>query len=227
VKKVLLVDDHQLFRCALQALVRASGKELAFAEANDCESAIDLEDKDEIDLVLLDFYLPGTEGFEALKLIKQHYKCGVVVLSGENNPHVIRSAINKGAVGYIPKSTSGKRFEHALDTVLDGEPYLPPEAVGDYTDSVEQIDDTPDNDNDDILSQLTKRQLDVLTMAIQGNPNKVIARALYIAEGTVKAHLSACFRVLEVENRTEALYAIVALGLSRRVSISTLIPNPK
>lgn len=211
--KVLLIDDHQLFRSGLRTLLSGLQSNIEFVESNDCASAIDVANKDEVDLVLLDLYLPGTEGFDALELIKSHYHCSIVVLSSEDEPRVIRSAIAQGAVGFIPKSSSPEVLIAALQLVLANGVYLPPHVLSDYTDSVQQLGNDRDAYRNDVLNQLTERQLGVLAQAARGKSNKVIARELHIAEGTVKAHLSACYRVLEVNNRTEAVYATASLNL--------------
>ena len=163
------------------------------------------------DDLLADLYLPGTEGFDALTRIKQLYQCSIVVLSSEDDPHIIRSAIAQGAAGFIPKSSSPEVLVAALKLVLAHGIYLPPHVLSDYSDG----DDTNSKSEyrNTILNQLTQKQLPVLIKMAQGKQNLIIARELHIAEGTVKAHLSACYRVLGVHNRTEAGYAIALMGL--------------
>lgn len=211
--KALLVDDHQLFRSGLKSLLAGLRGDIEIIEANDCEAAIALEDKEKIELVLLDLYLPGTEGFEALQLVKENYPCCIVVLSSEDDPKIIRSAIAQGAAGFIPKSSSAEVLVAALQLVLADGIYLPPHVLSDYTDSTELFDGELDKQRKEILGQLTPRQLEVLAMAARGKPNKIIARELNISASTVKVHLSACYEVLKVSNRTEAVYATASLGL--------------
>ncbi len=209
--RVFLVDDHQLFRSGLRLLLSNLQKGILFEEACHCDGVLNFENKDDIDLILLDLYIPGTTGFEALNKIKEHYHCSVVVLSSEDNPRIIRDSIAQGAAGFIPKSSSPEVLIAALQLVLANGVYLPPHVLSDKSESSDSGESGRFRDT--ILNQLSKRQLDVLTKASQGKSNKIIARELHIAEGTVKAHLSACYRVLEVDNRTEAVYATVSMGL--------------
>lgn len=209
--RVFLVDDHHLFRSGLCFLLSGLQSDIQFAEAGNIDDVINFDDKSDIDLVLLDLYLPGTEGFDALESIKQNYQCSVVVLSSEDDPHIIRSTIAHGAAGFIPKSSSPEVLVAALQLVLANGIYLPPHVLNDSLDN--QNTSSKTQQRDAIIGQLSERQLDVLIKAAQGKSNKIIARELHIAEGTVKAHLSACYRVLEVDNRTEAVYATASMGL--------------
>lgn len=210
--KVLLIDDHQLFRSGLRTLLVGLRGEFEFFEADNCDIAINHDQKDQIDLILLDLYLPDTKGFESLNKIKQHYHCSIVVLSSEDDPHIIREAIALGAAGFIPKSSSPEVLIAALQLVLASGIYLPPHVLDGYSGDP-QVSGTQQAERDKVLEELTERQLDVLIKAAQGKSNKSIARELHIAEGTVKAHLSACYRVLNVDNRTEAVYATASIGL--------------
>lgn len=208
--RVLLVDDHQLFRSGLRLLLSGLYDHIEFDESGSCEQAIALETEAEVELILLDFTLPGKKGFEALKAIKEHYHCSVVVVSGEEDPRLIREAISQGAAGFIPKSSSPAVLVAALQLVMAGGIYLPPHVLDRYQET--KSEDEPAQ-HLKVLQQLSERQLDVLIKVAQGKSNKVVARELHIAEGTVKAHLSACYRVLNVDNRTEAVYITASLGL--------------
>lgn len=211
VVRVLLVDDHQLFRSGLRLLLSGLYAELVFEEAGSCEQAILLEDKDKVDIILLDFNLPGAQKFEALSLIKSHFAGSVVVLSGEDDPRLIRETISQGAAGFIPKSSSPEVMVAALQLVMANGIYLPPNVLAGYAEPGEAEEET--SQKQEILQQLSERQLDVLIKVAQGKSNKVVAHELHIAEGTVKAHLSACYRALNVDNRTEAVYITASLGL--------------
>ncbi len=199
----LLVDDHQLFREGIKLIL---GRVLPRAEvtlANSCEQALEIR-PESIDLVLLDYHLPGKSEFDAFSAIREHFiKAAVVIVSGEDQPATIRHLIAAGAAGFIPKSSSPDVLLAALDLITAGGCYLPPNALEESSgDSVENpsIADT--------IAGLTPRQRSVLGHAIQGKINKVIASELNIAEGTVKAHLSAAYRELGVNNRAEAVYLI-------------------
>lgn len=209
--RIYLVDDHDLFRSGLRLLLSGLQKDIEFIEADNLEDVISYPGKEQVDLVLLDLYLPGVEKFDALASIREHYCCSIVVLSGEDNPRIIRDAINQGAAGFIPKSSSPEILMAALQLVLASGIYLPPHVLEDYVEGEDLS--ASDEARAALVEQLTERQLNVLIKAAQGKPNKVIAREMHIAEGTVKAHLSACYKALEVDNRTKAVYATAALGL--------------
>jgi DNA-binding NarL/FixJ family response regulator len=131
----------------------------------------------------------------------------VAVLSGETGSDLIREAIDEGASGFVPKSSSSELLVAALQLILAGGVYLPKDVLG-------EIDAGRSNANDKQLDLLSARQTDVLLRAIKGQPNKVIAIDMGIAEGTVKTHLSAAFKILGVHNRTEAVFAAARLGLT-------------
>lgn len=212
--QILIVDDHQLFRSGLCYLLEGLNENLRFLEADSCEQAIRLAGTEAIDLVLLDLRMPGTPGLDGLALIKEQFHCSVVVVSAVDDPETIRQAITLGAGGYIPKTSSPEVMIAALRLVLSHGIYLPPDVLDGYHGEVgEASPPKVASPQQALVDQLSERQLNVLIKAAQGKPNKVIARDLHIAEGTVKAHLSACYRVLEVDNRTEAVFAIASLGL--------------
>lgn len=185
--------------------------DIAFQHADTCEAALEM-DPGSIDMVLLDFHLPGLSGREAVLAIRHHFDGAVlVVISGEDNPATIRQAINDGAAGYIPKTSSTDVLLAALKLVLAGGSYLPPHVL----DDVQPDHPAPVLEEQLVQSvrSLSGRQRAVLGKAIQGKLNKVIADELDIAEGTVKAHLSAAFKVLGARNRTEAVYIVSKLNI--------------
>jgi DNA-binding NarL/FixJ family response regulator len=211
--RVLLIDDHEMFRQGLKFLLSDLNDSLQYLEAGNCDQALALIASETISLILLDLNMPGTKkGLDALQAISEAAPAvPVAVLSGENDPTIIRAAIDAGASGFVPKSSSSEILVAALQLILAGGVYLPNNvlAVADAQASREgQFATGPG-----LASQLSDRQTAVLLLAIQGQANKVIAYDLGIAEGTVKTHLSAAYRVLGVHNRTEAVYAAAKLGL--------------
>jgi DNA-binding NarL/FixJ family response regulator len=208
--RILIVDDHALFRQGLRFLLRDLDAELEIAEAGDCTQAIALA-AEPFNLVLLDLHMPGIAGLQALEAVRQAFESSrIVVLSGEEDPRQVRKAIEGGAAGFIPKSSKPEVLLSALRLVLSDGVYLPKVAL-------ERVDEPPADNagaaGERLRETLSERQLDVLRKAVQGKANKVIARELGISEGTVKAHLSAAFRALGVHNRTEAVYAAARSGL--------------
>ena len=211
---VLLVDDHAMFRQGLRFILTDLKDDISFSEAGTCAEAISLLDAGPVDLALLDLNMPGSEGLTALRELRgSHPAVPVAVLSGVDDPDLIRSAIDEGASGFVPKASSSEVLLAALNLILAGGVYLPKAALnGQTTAGSAQVE--AESARSDLLSE---RQTDVLLKAIQGKPNKAIAREMDIAEGTVKTHLSAAFRALGVHNRTEAVFAAARLGLRPQV----------
>lgn len=207
--KLLVVDDHALFREGLKLLLTGLEPQARLQEAGDLVQALKLADGADFDLILLDLKLPGPHGLDALESLRDA-SAGVpiVVLSGEDDPAVVRAAIERGAMGFIPKSSTPEVLIQALRLVLARGVYLPPLALG-----ARAAVALPAGSAEIKLPGITERQMDVLRCVIRGKPNKVIARDLDISEGTVKLHLSAVFRALGAHNRTEAVYAAAKLGL--------------
>lgn len=211
--KLLAIDDHVLFLQGLKFLLADLEEGLEFIEASTLAEALELEHKASIDFILLDYHLPDSEGETALSALKEAYENAViVVLSGEENPDLIKATIDAGAAGFIPKTSTQDILIAALKLILAGGVYIPNLALHGRAAAAAQQNGGGDELHSGIDS-LSKRQLEVLKRAVQGKPNKVIARELYIAEGTVKAHLSAAFQALGVANRTEAVYAAAKLRL--------------
>ncbi len=206
---VLLIDDHALFRRGLRLMLREVFPTIDVSEAGGCDAAAGMQDQI-FDLIFLDWNMPGVQGEPALNAIKLTFPaCPVVVISGEEDAGVIRAAVACGAAGFVPKSAQPEVMLGALQLILAGGVYLPPQVLGPGT---RRPDSNPESQSP--LNTLTDRQIEVLRKALKGAPNKVIARELDISEGTVKSHLSSAFRVLDVRNRTEALYAAARLGLT-------------
>jgi len=206
--KILIVDDHALFRVGMKFLLQELSEEVDLTEAANCTAAIELASQSEYDLVLLDLKMPGSSGIEALQMFRDVCAATpVVVLSGEDTPTLVRASIECGAMGFIPKTSSHEILIQALKLVLYGGVYLPPTVLG------EDNQYSPQSDSLQKLSGLTARQLEVLRELIQGKPNKVIAKNLNMSEHTVKAHLSSVFELLGAHNRTEAVYKAAKLGV--------------
>jgi DNA-binding NarL/FixJ family response regulator len=206
--RVLLVDDHALFRRGLQLMLRELVEGVEVFEAESCAQAATFVDKN-IEIVLLDLEMPGCNGLEALGMIKAAFEqSAVLVISAEESSAVIREAVECGASGFVPKSAKPAVMMSALRLVLDNGIYLPPQVL-----NAAPVAGAAELHGAATLLGLTDRQMEVLRLALRGAPNKVIARQLDVAEGTVKAHLSTAYRLLNVHNRTEALYCAAKLGL--------------
>ncbi len=206
IAKVLIADDHALFRKGLAfALVDLLGVD-AVIEAGSLDEALDrLAAEDGIDLVFLDLNMPGMAGMESVRaLIEGHPDVPVVLISAAEERDLVLGALDAGAHGYIPKSLDEDALGHALREIAAGEIYVPHSIVR-RRDGVDADPGRASLTKPPLtLERLTPRQRDVLELLAKGRSNKEIARALDIAEGTVKIHLAALLRILGVRNRTEA-----------------------
>jgi DNA-binding NarL/FixJ family response regulator len=202
--KVLVVDDHTLIREALRNVLVELEPECEVLEAPDGATALHLAGKHPgLDLVLLDLNLPDMDGFAVLADLRQRYPAtGVVVLSGVKDQKSVTGAIELGAVGYIPKSTPHEVMVSALRLVCAGGVYLPPEALAGAHRASRSVGGP----------QLTGREGEVLALMLQGKSNKRICRELGVTEATVKNHVTAILKALNVTNRTEAVIAAGRLG---------------
>ena len=203
---LLLVDDHPLFREGLRALLANLSPGVAIHEAASVEGAIDECRMTPFRMVLLDLGLSETGGLETLEAFRESVPdVPVVVLSGDQDARRIRSAIDHGAVGYVPKSHTSDLMIAALRFVLSGGIYLPPNVISEQVDGAASISQA--------FSRLSPRQQMVAKLLLKGSPNKVIARQLGLSEGTVKAHVSAIFQIIGARNRVEAVIIASQCGL--------------
>lgn len=208
--KLLVVDDHTLFRDGLRHVLCQLEDNVQILEAPTCTHALTMAaGEDDLDMVLLDLGLPDMDGFDALRLLHQRFPIlPIVVLSASEEESDAQKSLTEGALGFIPKSSSGQVMLSALRLVFAGGVYLPP-FLSHFGMASAAVSATAHKSNkSDTGSQgLTERQLDVLSLLRQGKSNKQIARVLGLTEGTVKVHLAAIFKVLNVTNRTEAVIA--------------------
>ncbi len=213
---ILIIDDHQLFRAGMKHLLKGIAGKLDLSEADSLEHITQDVEHTVYDLILLDYFLPGCKGVDALHSVKERFPTSVVVIiSSLDDPVSIRQAIEKGAAGFIPKSSSQSVLIGALRLVLAGGIYLPEEAIVDLNiDSSIQSNSCESNSDSD-NSALTPRQYEVTVRAVKGMPNKLIAYELDISEGTVKAHLFAAYKTLGVTNRTQAVAAFAQRKLTQ------------
>ncbi len=202
--ELLLIDDHPLFRKALCRTLWELTEDLHVHEAATIAEALDILDGNVVmDLVLYDWRLPDGGGLRGLVAICQLLpSTPVVVVSANEDPDVIATALSAGARGYIPKSASTGVINSALQLVLQGEIYVPSATLGHRP--------VPPPPRGDLL---TARQTEVLSLLAEGYANKRIAHALGIAEATVRAHVSDILHGLQVGSRTEAVVRARRLGL--------------
>jgi two-component system nitrate/nitrite response regulator NarL len=192
IMKILIVDDHPLFRAGFHAVLEQSDLDAGVLSVSSLPEALQtLQQDGEIGLVLLDIHLKGDDGFNALKVIGERFPTtACIMISGDEQQAVAARAVAAGASGFIPKSFTADEMIAAIRKVLAGEVFVP---------------ETTNLAAAQQPSGLTLRQLEVISMLGRGFSNKEIARALDVAERTVKAHVSAVFEALNVRNRTQAV----------------------
>lgn len=206
--KIILADDHALFReGARHLLQQLGGGDIEVLEAATCQEAIIHADlHEDVDLALLDLHMPGVTGVECIVHFQAaHPEVPVVVLSGSESRPNVQAVLDVGALGYIPKSSSSQVMLSAIRLVLSGGIYLPPLVMDQELSPVEASIAPQVASRGQVPCCLTERQMDVLKLLAAGKPNKLIARELGLGEGTIKVHLAGIFRALEVNNRTEAV----------------------
>ncbi|WP_368622177.1 response regulator [Paraburkholderia sp. BR13444] len=224
--KIMLVDDHALFREGLRLVLMQLDAGTEVVEAEDCEQAFRLaRQRTDLDMVLLDLSLPDVSGMEALRQFRAEYAgLPVVVLSGRDDRATIIEALDAGAMGFIPKSSTSRVMMSALRLVLANGVYIPPAALA--APGARPPPARGDNGEPDAASPalrlpdkaLTERQMQVLELLVQGKPTKLICRELGLAEGTAKVHIASVLRALHVANRTQAVVAVSQLGITFRSS---------
>ena len=197
---IIVADDHPLFRAALTQAISA---QVCGAKVLEAEHLQHLEHQmsSDIDLVLLDLHMPGANGFSGLIYLRTHFpSVPVVVVSGNEQPSVIHRAMHFGAAGFIPKSSSMADITDAIQVVLNGGQWVPPDLP-----AADQQMDAQDSKLADQLSSLTPQQFKVMVMLTEGLLNKQIAYELSVSEATIKAHVTAILRKLGVYSRTQAV----------------------
>ena len=207
--RFLIIDDHPLFREALQSALQLAYPDAKTVEARLIEEALDVHEQgQDFDLALLDLSIPGVQGFEGLLTIRTRYpRLPVVVVSGHEDPRVVSETLSYGAAGFIPKSARKDDLAKAIREVMEGEVCVP-------RNFVELPDDPGREDRAELvrrLATLTPQQTRVLGMLRQGLLNKQIAYELQVGETTVKAHVSEILRKLHVYSRTQAVIEVSRL----------------
>ncbi len=205
---ILVVDDHSLFRQGLKILLKAG---LALTtSADECatvDQACTAISSKHYDLILLDLHLEDTQGIDTLLPVKQSAKdAAVVVLSAVEDSGVVEQCLTLGAKAFINKRSSHQEVLAVVRNVLSWQP----PSTQDFSNPALAHTDEPGSS---VLANLSKRQREVLQLLLQGEPNKSISSRMDISQNTVKAHLSAIFKILGARNRTEAVYFAARAGL--------------
>lgn len=198
-RKVLVADDHAVFREGLRVLMQARGFAEVVLEAPDAEAARALADgHDDLDLVVLDLFMPGMEHFAFLKELRAgRPDLAIVVLTASEKMHDLRGAMDAGATGYIPKSFTISEVLSALQRIVGGEAFFPTSTLAGADEGA--------TGGDPAAMALSPRQTEVLSLIAQGNSNKEIARKLDTALPTIKNHVANIFEKLGASNRVAAV----------------------
>lgn len=222
--KLLLADDHTLFRDALVQYIKRGEPGFQVIVTGSFPEAMDVMNNDpNQDLVILDLRMPGMKGMEGFRIIRTQYPhVPVALMSGVAEKEDVQQALDLGARGYFPKTLSGKALLRAIQKVVQGDIFVPTENntvmlsyYADVGDVVSQVRSTAGQDQDTAEPEinLTPREKEVLSYLVKGASNKEIARALGVQVVTVKLHVKGLCRKLEAKNRTQAALKGQALGL--------------
>jgi len=208
--KILIADDNALMREGIHIVLARFNRKYQLMSATNYEEVLHcLETSTNFGLVLIDLNMLGEKPFTGLsRVLASSKKTPVVVLSSSEDPADIHRSFELGARGFIPKSASNEVLISALELVLSGGVYLPPGLYG-YASDIKHNVREPNT----VKVALTKRQKEVLELLAQGESNKGISRVLGLSEGTVRTHVNAIFKVLDVNNRTQASVSARTLDL--------------
>jgi len=209
--KILVADDHPLFREALSGALAPYFENAQILEAGTLESAVSvLNEHDSVDLVLLDLNMPGCEYFNGIITLRELFPTmPIAVISGSDTIEVVAQVMSLGADGFIPKVTATREIAQAIVDIIGGKKWLP-----------EGMDEQLDKVDDELkvllqrFRELTPKQIQVLSFLRSGLMNKQIAHEMSVTEATIKAHISAILRKLEINTRTQAVLLMDKLQLS-------------
>ena len=208
--KILIADDHALFRDGLGMRLEQLYPNIIILQASNYSQTLKILDEDkQIDLIILDLDMPDMSWETGFSAIKQKAKdARFVIVSASEDVRNIRKTLGEGACGYIPKRSDPKILSRALQLILDGVTYLPPELL-------EQVSNLPEKKSatQSKNKTLTARQMQVLQLIAQGLSNKQIAYEMGVSEATVKLHINALLRAIGVTNRTQAVITAQKMGL--------------
>lgn len=217
--KLLIADDHTLFRDALVQYIERSNPDSSVVLARDFHEALELLKQDPLqDLVILDLRMPGMDGMKGFEILKQYFPTlRVALMSGVAEEEDVAKALSVGAVGYFPKTMSGRALLAAIELVVEGGNYIPkgkdttymPSYYADRAATIGQKNKISSAEN----VGFTPRESEVLSYLLDGASNKEIARALYLQVVTVKLHIRGICRKLDAKNRTQAALRAKELGL--------------
>ncbi|CCK77983.1 MAG: response regulator transcription factor [Oleispira antarctica] len=207
---IIIADDHPLFRTAIKGILLTHMPDATIVEAEDLVSLQTcVEQNDKADLILLDLHMPGAEGFSSIIFLNAHYpNIPIIIISAHEESDIIRRAIDHGANGFLPKSSSADDIYQAIDEVLKGGIWIPAHVSEQQGAADEELTAA------DAIASLTPKQFRVGLMVSQGLLNKQIAFELNVTEATIKAHMTEIFRKLSVHSRTQVVMTFGQLAIN-------------
>jgi len=207
---LVIADDHPLFRSALNGALQAEIKDIVIVESYDLDSTLQcLQNINDLDLLLLDLNMPGSgELYGLIRIRKDFPDVPVAVISGSEDSAMVAKVIDAGALGFIPKTSEPVMYVQAIHSILAGDIWLPEDLKIEVANQPK-----PDLSMQNKVAELTPQQYKVLCYLHEGLLNKQIAYELSISEATVKAHITAIFRKLGINNRTQAVLVASDLKL--------------
>lgn len=211
--RVLIVDDHELARAGLAAILTCEPGIEVIGEAEDGAAALDFVSRHPVDLIMIDLHMPVMDGIEATRQIKAlHPNIKIIVVTVQAHPDALMEALRAGVVGYVLKHASRHDIMSAVRHVLRGEAFLNPDLV---LQTLRQLAQATSSDETPPIEPLTARERQVLRLLMQGKTNREIARELIVSPGTVKVHVEHIIAKLGVSDRTQAAVRALELGLVR------------
>lgn len=222
--KILIADDHELFLKGLEMILHDHDPKTELVTAKNYNEIFSIIEKNKnFDLVLTDLAMPGAKWLEAIQRIHTTLPdTPIIILSAVFDKEIVQKTIEIGAAGYIPKTSSNAVIIGAVTLVLSGGVYIPPELLQDTNQNefnlLKQVENMPPaQDVSEKVKILSPRQIDVIRLISQGKSNKQIAYELGLTEGTVKLHVTAILKLLNVYNRTGAVVEATKLGLIKPI----------
>jgi len=214
--RILLIDDHTLFREGLESLLAHRGIEMV-ASVGSGEEGLELAAELKPDVILLDMRMPGMGGLEVLRRIRQQgLEMAVVMLTTSTDERDLIESLRAGAQGYLLKDMEPDALVVALRDIVAGKTVVAPELAPVLARAVQGGETAAEEDPGDPFARLTPRETEILSLLAEGQSNKAIARNLGISDGTVKLHVKAILRKLGVHSRVEAAVMAVEMGLRQR-----------
>lgn len=212
--EILIVDDHPLYIDGLTTTLENQWREIQIHKATTATEAIAIVESTQLSCVLIDYKLPDMDGLDLLKsLLARDISLNAAIISGEEDIHIAKSAIDLGARGFVPKSLKTNLLIDAIKTLIDGKEYL----TDDMREHVKQLNRQEFNrlvdQEESIMIGVTPRQLEVLKLMAKGHSNKGISNIMNLSTNTVKEHIHNIFRTLQVKNRSQCIVKAQELGL--------------